>query len=74
MACSTGEASTAPAVQTAFARNLLRLSVELSECAMKHLYPAKSPDAGPLRPEYQIAAFPTGKTYFVKYLLEIKAI
>jgi hypothetical protein len=23
---------------------------------MKHLYPVKNPDAGPLRPEYQIAA------------------
>jgi hypothetical protein len=43
-------------VKTALARNLLRLSVELSECAMKYLYPAKNPDTGPLRPEYQIAA------------------
>jgi hypothetical protein len=56
MACRKGEASTAPAIQTAFAKNLLRLSVELSECVTKHLSPAKSPDAGPLRPEYQIAA------------------
>jgi hypothetical protein len=56
MACSTGEASTAPAVQAALTRNLLRLSVEFSECAMNYLYPAKDPDAGPLRPEYQIDA------------------
>ena len=56
MACSTGEASTTPVAQTALAMNLLRLSVELSECVMRHLYSTKNPDAGPLRPEYQIPA------------------
>jgi hypothetical protein len=43
-------------MHTALAINLLRLSVELSEYVIKHLYPAKNPDAGPLRPEYQISA------------------